>query len=86
MEHFQNGDRVIYAAGNFALVGKSATIIDIDHYLIEFDEPYAGLLHDGAIGDGDNRRWWTGPSHLRKNRGRVPDRYPRRSNLYTSVR
>lgn len=56
MEHFQNGDRVIYAAGNFALVGKPATIIDIDHYLIEFDEPYYG----------DHRRWWTGPSHLRK--------------------
>lgn len=66
MEHFQNGDRVIYAAGNFELVGKPATIIDIDHYLIEFDEPYSGMLHDGAIGDGDNRRWWTGPSHLRK--------------------
>lgn len=66
MEYFQNGDRVIYAAGNFELVGKPATIIDIDHYLIEFDESYSGMLHDGAIGDGDKRRWWTGPSHLRK--------------------
>lgn len=66
MEHFQKGDRVIYAVGNSALVGKPATILDIDHYLIEFDEPYSGILHDGNIGDGDNRRWWTDPSHLRK--------------------
>lgn len=66
MEHFQKGDRVIYAVGNFALVGKPATILDIDRYLIEFDEPYSGMLHDGNIGDGDKRRWWTSPSHLRK--------------------
>ena len=66
MEHFQKGDRVIYAVGHSALVGKPATIIDIAHYLIEFDEPYSLILHDGNIGDGDNRRWWTDPSRLRK--------------------
>ena len=66
MEQFQKGDRVIYVGGNSALVGKPATIINTCHYLIEFDEPYSPMLHDGNIGDGDNRRWWTGPSHLRK--------------------
>ena len=66
MEQFQKGDRVVYLDSVPRLQGKPATVIDVESRLIEFDEPWSSILHDGNGRGKPNHCWWTGFDRLQK--------------------